>query len=548
MEDYYLPKGTILNDRYEISAVIGSGGFGITYRAFDSLLNRFVAVKEFFISTWMIRLDDGKECLPITKSESEVEKLEKCRQSFLREGMIMERLKDIPYLSRILDRFSENNTEYIVMKLLGKESLMDRRKTQGIISSAEQFPMIEQVLYALEQIHEKGFIHRDICPNNLVLTEDGDLYLIDLGAATSCDKNSSLWTDQNFDHSGFESPEHSSLSEQGPWTDIYSICASIVYLLTGERVPDANIREKNDVVPAILKKAGLSSAQQNALLEGLSVNREKRNISARELRIALCGEKSETPYKGSVQYEAKTDIGHRNINQNNLSVNGLFCYEGSDFETSGELVCSYDKLYLAAVCEGVGGEHLGDFASRAVVQALRHFIEQSSDSTKLPERLLDDLLDQLNEKILSLGAKIGTVSTTLSMFFWKGNHYWCVNIGNSPIYMFRKGKLTQRSVPHTRAYAKMMSGKPVDSTDTGILTNYLGKKKAAGSQMAAISHGHLQKGDIFLICSNSITEVLDESQLKKCLKKKNQKRMESIWKNIVKNEDRDNCSAIILNF
>ena len=148
MSDCYLPKGHVLNQRYEVFDVIGSGGFGITYRAFDLLLNRFVAVKEFYIMQWMERCRDGRKCRIRPSLQKSGNRAESCRMNFHREAKIMENLKNIPYLSRIQENFSENNTEYIVMKLLEGESMMHYTKMHGKIHPQKLFPMIEQVLFA----------------------------------------------------------------------------------------------------------------------------------------------------------------------------------------------------------------------------------------------------------------------------------------------------------------------------------------------------------------------------------------------------------------
>lgn len=547
-ENYELRRGTILRERYEVFEAIGSGGFGITYRAFDQLLNRFVAVKEFYIARWMVRGKNGNECMVAVTGADDRDQVKRCRLNFLREAQIMEELKDIPYLSRIQERFAENNTEYIVMKLQSGKSLKEYSDRKKKLSVGELFPMLEQILFALERMHRKGFIHRDICPGNLIRTEDGDLFLIDFGAATACDKDSVLWNEQVFTHKAFNAPEHLDFSEQGPWTDIYSLCATAVYLLTGEMIPEWEERRKNDRVPEILMKARLTAGQQNALMKGLFLNQKQRYLSAEKLRAALCGESVSPLQEWKVCYAARTDIGSRAMNQDNLTVDGLFSYSGTDFERTGEYICHPDELHLAAVCDGVGGAHSGELASRTAVQALAHFAEQYRCSGELPERLIDEFLDQLNEKILILGAKIGTVATTLSVLFWKGNHYWCVNIGDSPIYLLRKRKLTRLSVPQTLAHVRMVEGMAVSPSDLHTLVNYIGKEKTAGSQMAAIRHGHLQEGDIFLICSDGVTDVVDEERLRRGLLKGERKGMDHIYQVLARRGKKDNCSTIIVKF
>lgn len=547
-ENQGLRQGTLLHNRYKICSVLGHGGFGITYHALDILLNRHVAVKEFFVDQWMERSRAGSLCTKARLTADEKEKLKKCRQSFLREAKIMETLRDIPYLSRIQESFSENNTEYIVMKLLEGESLGACTKRAGAISSDELLPMMEKILYAIELMHEKGIIHRDICPNNLILTKEGVLYLIDFGSATSCDNASDLFNEQVFGNQVFEAPEHLTFSEQGAWTDIYSVCATIIYLLTKEGIPNSGERKKNDPVPQMLMKTGLTAKQQNVLLKGLNIDYRHRYLSAHKLRTDLCGKYASLSGEWEVLYAVRTDIGGRSINQDNLTVDGLFYYSGSDFEKSGRLVCGYDEIHLAAICDGVGGAQLGELASQAAIQALMHFAEQYGTCAKLPERLFDELLDQMNEKVISLGHKIGTAATTLSALFWKGNHYWSVNIGDSPIYLLRKRKMSRLSIPHTKAWEGIEAGKPVAPADFHTLTKYLGKDKTAGSQMAEIRRGHLQKGDIFLICSDGVTEQMDEIRLRNCILKGRGEDVHMIWKVFARRENRDNGSVILLKF
>lgn len=110
----------------------------------------------------------------------------------------------------------------------------------------------------------------------------------------------------------------------------------------------------------------------------------------------LCGELQSAPANWGITYEARTDIGTRKVNQDNLMVDGLFYYEGTDFRRNGTIDCRSDEIHMAAVCDGVGGSNHGELASRAVIQALRHFLEHYGTSEALPERLIEGLLDQVN--------------------------------------------------------------------------------------------------------------------------------------------------------
>lgn len=544
----FLPKGVRLKDRYIVEQVLGAGGFGVTYEAYDLLVNRSVAVKEFFVDGCMERDTDVSMTVKTIEDATCLTKVEKSLINFQYEIKVMSALENVPYVSRIRDTFSENGTEYIVKDLLNGQTLSEYNRKNIVINTTELIESVEHVLIALEEMHALGFIHRDISPGNLFLTDDGDLHLIDFGTATAVGEESEYRNNQIFEHKGFHAPEYNAVDKQGAWTDIYSLCATIVYILTGEAVPAEAERQMSDPIPGLLMKCKLSAKQQNIILKGLNVCISKRVASARELRLGLCGDVAEQLDGAVVKYCASTDIGSRKINQDNMLVDGCFIFEGEDFVKSGEIECQANELHIMAVCDGVGGANSGELASRAAAQALNHFIEQYRNSDILPERLINELMDQMNEKIISLGEKIGKTGTTVSFLLWKGNQYYAVNIGDSPIYLLRKHKLEQLSTAHTLAEAKLMSGIPFSIGDTHTLMNYLGKQKMAGSDMASVRHGFLHKGDKFLICSDGVTDKIDKDRLKRCLSFSEKSAVQSFRRILNKCSNNDNCTAIVVRF
>lgn len=549
MNKYALPKGTELNDRYIIEEVIGSGGFGITYAAYDLLLNSMVAIKEFLVDGYMQRSEEDHRAVLLPSASEQMELVEKSRNNFLREISIMKEIQNVPYISRIRDDFYANGTNYIVMSLLKGKSLSDfMKESNGIIKASKLMKPMEHVLEALAEMHSLGYIHRDISPGNLFLTDGGDLYLIDFGTASCVALDSELHSREFFEHKGFQAPEYKEVDKQGPWTDIYSLCATLVYLLTGEGIPNPEDRALYDDVPRLILKRGLTNRQQNALLKGLKTDIASRWNNAQELKNELCGDLSVDYCGKEIRYSASTHIGSRKINQDNLIVDGQFYFEGRDFTKSG-LICSQpDEIHLVAVCDGVGGASFGELASRAAVQALNHFLRQYRNSEILPERLIPELLDQMNEKIISLSKKIGQTGTTLSLLLWKGNQYYAVNVGDSPIFLLRKRKLQQISVSHTLATTKEMAGIEIYMQDRHTLVNYLGRKAIAGSQMMAYSHGYIEKGDTYLLCSDGISNKIDKDTLKRLLRKNEKAAMQSFERIINRCTDNDNCTAIVLKF
>lgn len=249
-----------------------------------------------------------------------------------------------------------------------------------------------------------------------------------------------------------------------------------------------------------------------------------------------------------VFYHAKTYTGTKPVNQDNFMVDTVFYYKGEDCEQAGTLNCSAAQIHVAAVCDGVGGANHGELAAKTAIQALIHFVEAYPESDNLPDRLLDELLDQINEKILQIGIKIGRTATTLALLLWWGNRYYAMNIGDSPIFMLRKGRIKRLSTVHTQAEWNMMAQKPVQRSDWNTLTQFLGKRGVAGSQMVASCYGKLEKGDVFLVCTDGVSRKIEESRLKRFLLMKGEKSVSAMFKVIERNGNSDNCTAIALKF
>lgn len=551
-EETFLPQGTVLKSRYEIISVLGTGGFGITYRAVDQLLNCFVAVKEFFPENWACR--DTGESLGVTYADDEEGRrtVEACFQNFRHEAKILKAVRDVPYIARKKDYFVENGTEYIVLTLIKGETLSAYGKRRGgTLPAAEVLSLLSNTFDTMKYLHGMGIIHRDICPGNLILSEDGVLFLIDFGSATSYDGREEYCSEQVFEHKGFEAPESSDPGKQGPWTDIFSLCAMMVYLITGQGIAEAKSGRYMEELPQLLMGTALTARQQNALLHGMNPDISYRIRDVEQLHRELYGEELtvERPAeKWDVLYQAGTCIGSRKINQDNFTVDNVFYYKGEDCQQAGTLSCQPEEIHVAAVCDGVGGSNYGELASKAAVQAVIHFVEQQPERDVPPDRLLEDLLDQINEKILILCEKIGQTATTLSLLLWQGNRYYAVNIGDSPIYRLRRGKLERISTPQTKADLNIMTQRPVRKEDFNTLVDFLGKKGVAGSQMAAFRYGKMQKGDIFLVCSDGVSKRIGESRLKHFLSKRGEKSIPAMFKAIAKSTENDNYTAVVLKF
>lgn len=265
-----LPLYSILNGRYQVGCVIGSGGFGITYTGWDLSLNKPVAVKEFFPRNRVSR--NTEETFSVTPTGNEDDQLiyYKGVDWFQREARILAALNDTPNIVHVEDYFRENGTAYIVMDFIrGKSLSLYAEEKGGRLRAEEVLALMKKPIEALQKVHMFGLIHRDISPDNLILAENGEVFLIDFGAATALDENSELKATELFMNHSFSPPEKDSEKDQGTWTDIYSICATVIRLMTGGNIPSPGEREQNDTVAAILKPLDLKRRQKNAIFHGL---------------------------------------------------------------------------------------------------------------------------------------------------------------------------------------------------------------------------------------------------------------------------------------
>ncbi len=224
-----LPPFTILNGRFQLGRVLGHGGFGIAYIALDLLTQKKVAVKECVPDVYSRR--DGEILVPLPGKETE---FSGCMDYFLNERRILSELRNNPGVVNYLDGFSANNTEYFVMEYIEGATLKYLiTKNGGVIPFGNCIYVLLIVGSALVDIHQKGIIHRDISPENIMITTDGSVKIIDFGTAKKL--NGSFYENGVFLKPGFAPPEQYSISgNQGPWTDVYALGATLYTILSGQ--------------------------------------------------------------------------------------------------------------------------------------------------------------------------------------------------------------------------------------------------------------------------------------------------------------------------
>ncbi len=239
-QDRALPAGTILFNRYLVGRVLGIGGFGITYKAYDTLYRTVCAVKEYAPEGLAFRAG-GAVTMQIG-SAGGADRYRHGLNRFIEEAQILKQLENVPAVVKIYECFKENQTAYFVMEYLDGSNLRSVVKAMGSsISSADITDIVVQVGRAMDVIHKTtGILHRDITPDNIyILKEGGVPKILDFGSA----KQISMKEKQDFSvelKRGFAPPEqYSRTGRQGPYSDVYALATTYYYALTGQMLPDA---------------------------------------------------------------------------------------------------------------------------------------------------------------------------------------------------------------------------------------------------------------------------------------------------------------------
>ncbi|GAB6402141.1 hypothetical protein IMM1_33720 [Pseudocoprococcus immobilis] len=272
-----LPIFSILAGKYLLGAPLGKGGFGITYIAMHLPDEKIVAIKEFFPANLAVRDTDNETVVPADDTKAVYYRTG--MKSFSEEGRILYLLSDIEHVIHVAEQIQANNTTYLVMEYVPGISLKKYMKQQQkLFSEQETLTLMQPILIALQAMHQKGILHRDISPENLMLSPDNTLTLIDFGAARtfsrSDDDNLTVILKRGY---APEEQYHSN-SRQGPWTDLYAVCAVMYQMLTGILPQEASARAEEDHLTPISRIEGLSLSPSTcaALEKGLQMDPMER--------------------------------------------------------------------------------------------------------------------------------------------------------------------------------------------------------------------------------------------------------------------------------
>ena len=288
-EVYYLKPGSRINDRYTIGMVIGFGGFGIVYKAHDDTLNQTVAIKEYFPTIYINRIENSKEIMVFDKKNAAY--FEKGKQDFLNEARTIAKYNKHPNIVHIYDFFEENGTSYFVMEYIDaytlKDYIAEARRQDKVIAVESAVSIAKGLLNALEATHKDGIIHRDIKPANIFILEDGTVKIIDFGAARLSDTEERTRT--IIITPGYAPPEQYQVNSiQGPHTDIYAVGAMLYEMVTGIKLEESiNRKVEDNVDNPDSHNSKVPKNINNAIMRALAVRPEIRFKSAEEFSKAL---------------------------------------------------------------------------------------------------------------------------------------------------------------------------------------------------------------------------------------------------------------------
>lgn len=279
---------TRLNGKYLVGKVIGEGGFGITYIGFNMETDLPVAIKEYFPSELATR--DTTQGNVITVFSGEARDLYRDGlEKYLREARNLSMFSDLPGIVTVKDFFYENETAYIIMEYINGITLKDHlTKVGGRMKQNEVIKMMKPVLESMNKIHEVGIIHRDISPDNIMITKNKQIKLTDFGAARVFDTEDNKSITVVLKRGYAPEEQYRAKGNQGPWTDVYALCATMYRMITGVTPQEALERIIDDNVEPLSKyDSTIWPETEYAIMKGLSLRAQDRYQTVNDLIDAL---------------------------------------------------------------------------------------------------------------------------------------------------------------------------------------------------------------------------------------------------------------------
>lgn len=320
---HQLAPRSILNGKFIIGKTLGQGGFGITYAGYDITDKSKVAIKEYYPDGGVSRQKDSYTLMPYSEKKTE-QLYAEGKERFLSEAQKLVRFTNVEGIVKVRDYFEENGTAYIVMEYVDGPTLIQYLNKLGQpILPADLYTLLLPIFDALEQVHAQGILHRDISPDNIIVTPSV-AKLLDFGAARDFSLQGEKSNTINIKAGYAPEEQYLTHGKQGPWTDVYALAATCYRAVTG-RSPSTSIERlsgDNLVNPSTLSH-NVTPELEKVLLKGMAVKKENRYQSVGEFRHAMneaLNGRSASPQSAAVGASSQTyngqQYGYNGANQN----------------------------------------------------------------------------------------------------------------------------------------------------------------------------------------------------------------------------------------
>lgn len=285
---HILPLRTILNGKYLLGRTIGQGGFGILYLGWDLNLDMKLAIKEYYPDGFVTR-DCHTATTLVPYAGEAAEFFADGLGKFIGEAKRLAKFYSLPGIVSVRDYFRENGTAYIIMEFIEGQTLKDYLAQKGgRLSPEEVLERFRPLMDALAEVHAHDIIHRDISPDNIMMDKAGHFRLIDFGAAREFGGKGSQTILLKPGYAPYEQYQ-SDGEKQGPWTDVYALCATLYRCITGEVPVEASKRLPEDILkpPSSILGVRVSPELEAALMKGLAIFQGQRWQNIGEFQAAL---------------------------------------------------------------------------------------------------------------------------------------------------------------------------------------------------------------------------------------------------------------------
>jgi serine/threonine protein kinase len=356
---HHLLPGTILEEQYIIGRVLGQGGFGITYLGMDLRLNLKLAIKEYFPYGLAARIP-GSSAVDLSTGENK-KQLNFGLERFMNEARTLARFENHPNIVTVRDYFETNATAYMVMNYLAGCNLEHYlHYKEGKIPFDQALAIFMPVLDALREVHRAGFMHRDISPDNIFITDAGQVILIDFGAARQEVRGKSKSLSVILKAGYAPEEQYRSRGKQGPWTDIYAVGSTLYRSITGKPPPEAMDRlAEDDLVAPSQLGVSINSVREEALLKALAVRAADRFQTVEEFQTAMLQDHRETEERqnkattaSATFYEDPHPVKSQPIRGEDIEKDILLSYDEAAKGTNKTIRVSINSI--CPNCQGTG--------------------------------------------------------------------------------------------------------------------------------------------------------------------------------------------------